>query len=67
MREQHRINTSTGSNGTREQWRRDVTTWVRCGSTHSWIYIVEIAPGAISPMGVRTCNYSVCESTLLEI
>ena len=25
--------------------------WARCGSTHSWIYIVEIAPGAISPLG----------------
>ena len=34
----------------------DVTAWARCGSTQFWIYIVEIAPGAISPMGVRKYN-----------
>ena len=56
-REQRRNNTSTGSNGTREEWRPDVTAWARCGSTHSWIYILEIAPGAISPMGVRKYEY----------
>ena len=56
MREQRRNNTSTGSNGTREEWHPDVTAWARCSSTHSWIYIIEIAPGAISPMGVRKYN-----------
>ena len=56
MREQRRNNTSAGSNGTLEEWRPDVTAWARCGSTHPWIYIVEIAPGAISPMGVRKYN-----------
>ena len=28
----------------RDRWRPDVTAWARCGSTHSWIYIVEIHP-----------------------
>ena len=55
-RVKRRNNVSTGSNGTREEWRPDVTAWARCGSTHSWIYIVEIAPGAISPMRVRKYN-----------
>ena len=31
-------------------------TWARCGSTHSWMCIVEIAHGAVSPMGVRKYN-----------
>ena len=55
-REQRPNNTRTGSNGTREEWRPGVTAWAQCGSTHTWIFIVEIAPGAISPTGVRKYN-----------